>query len=426
MRPTRPASRSASSQSRCSRHSDEVVHLLDLDAAAVPPELRARLLAALRPPSSPRSSSRRPRRRAGRRAPHRATRSAPPYIGEVSKSARAARRAPPRRRRARAPRRCRTSAMCRGRRPGRAAAPPSVNESLARRPAANAAAKNSVPRRPRDPCGTAAGPRTPPASRPAPVVGHERRPRGRGGGRLRVMGEPRCRRVVARRNARREHGSTTERSGCVHGLGGGDAAVTDARPGADDARPDGADDDVEAPAPAPRQRRADVHRLHVSVDARPRRDRHARPARASLSARTASENETGSAPPASWTYATRTRQRRADRGDLASAASSTRRACRPATRRRAVLLHVRHRVLQRRVRELHHVSARLGRQPEAAREVRVQHVEAARAELQLARLHVHDHVVPEPRPAPSAADTRCTARRRPRAARASMPLDDRR
>ena len=58
-----------------------------------------------------------------------------------------------------------------------------------------------------------------------------------------------------------------------------------------------------------------------------------------------------------------------------------------------VLLPVRHGVLQRRVRQRHHVRARFRLELEPAREVHVQDVEAAAAELELSRLHVHDDVV---------------------------------
>ena len=62
---------------------------------------------------------------------------------------------------------------------------------------------------------------------------------------------------------------------------------------------------------------------------------------------------------------------------------------------------------------------------EPARQVRVEDVEAAGAEPELARLDVDDHLVAELRPARSAADRRRTARRRPRAATSpSSSLDD--
>ena len=66
------------------------------------------------------------------------------------------------------------------------------------------------------------------------------------------------------------------------------------------------------------------------------------------------------------------------------------------------------------------------KQLEPARQVRVEHVEAAGAELELAGLRVDDAPRRRARPVPSAADTRCTARRRPRAGTSpSSSLDDR-
>ena len=64
-----------------------------------------------------------------------------------------------------------------------------------------------------------------------------------------------------------------------------------------------------------------------------------------------------------------------------------------AFRELAVLLPVPLRPLQRRVRQLHHVRALLRGQAEPAREVRVQDVEPAGAEPELARLDVHEHFV---------------------------------
>ena len=59
----------------------------------------------------------------------------------------------------------------------------------------------------------------------------------------------------------------------------------------------------------------------------------------------------------------------------------------------AVLLDESHRRLNGRVRKRHHVRVRRGLQTEPAREIRVQDVESARAEPELARLNVHEHVV---------------------------------
>ena len=64
-------------------------------------------------------------------------------------------------------------------------------------------------------------------------------------------------------------------------------------------------------------------------------------------------------------------------------------------RQRPPFLTVVDRGLARRVRQLHDVRAGIRRKVETAREVHVQHVEAAGPELELARLCVDDHLVAE-------------------------------
>ncbi len=59
----------------------------------------------------------------------------------------------------------------------------------------------------------------------------------------------------------------------------------------------------------------------------------------------------------------------------------------------AVLLRVADRPLPRRVGQRHHVRALVRREVEPARQVRVENVEASGAERELARLHVHEHLV---------------------------------
>jgi hypothetical protein len=58
-----------------------------------------------------------------------------------------------------------------------------------------------------------------------------------------------------------------------------------------------------------------------------------------------------------------------------------------------LLLPVPDGVLERRVRQRHHMRARLRHEPEPPGQVQVQHVEAAAPELELPRLHVHDDVI---------------------------------
>ena len=110
-----------------------------------------------------------------------------------------------------------------------------------------------------------------------------------------------------------------------------------------------------------------------------------------------SERETGSAPPGTWTYATlRPSPSPAAAGrDLAVQRAADDRQASQRLEPRAVLLRVPNGVLERRVRELHHVRAGLPFQVEPSREVRVEDVEAAGPEPELDRLGVHEHVVPE-------------------------------
>ncbi len=90
------------------------------------------------------------------------------------------------------------------------------------------------------------------------------------------------------------------------------------------------------------------------------------------------------------------------------------------------LLRVCDRVLERCVRQLHHVRARLRGQLETAREVHMEDVEAARAETKLPRLDVHDHVVAllDLPGHPRVRDTRLTVDLA--ADQLGQPLDDRR
>jgi hypothetical protein len=73
-----------------------------------------------------------------------------------------------------------------------------------------------------------------------------------------------------------------------------------------------------------------------------------------------------------------------------------------------VLLDVPQRPLAGGVRQLHHVRAGLGDEPEPTGQVDVENVEAAGAQAEVARLRVHDHLVAErERPGqPRVRDTR--------------------
>ena len=146
----------------------------------------------------------------------------------------------------------------------------------------------------------------------------------------------------------------------------------------------------------PGERRSDRRALDVRVEAG--RNRRASPprARARAASRTVSESETGSAPPGELDVGdAQPAERRADRRELAVQRAADDRQPAQLRVRLARLLDVEPRVLQRRVRQHHHVRALLGRELEAARQVRVEDVEPARAELELARLDVDEHLVVE-------------------------------
>ena len=125
---------------------------------------------------------------------------------------------------------------------------------------------------------------------------------------------------VAAATPHRQDRRAAERKRGVRGLGGSEPAVPEGRAGADDARADRAHDGVEA---LRRRTTASAEATPTACDVAVDSTRptaivvSTRPAR--CNARTASDSETGNAPPASWTYATRTPSpdARADRRDLA-------------------------------------------------------------------------------------------------------------
>ena len=94
-RSRRPCPRRWSRSSRSSRcaQCDEVVDLVEVDAAAVPVERALGLAARLGVVGRPQLGRPRTPRRGGRRGPARASRSASPYIGEVSTNVEPASRA---------------------------------------------------------------------------------------------------------------------------------------------------------------------------------------------------------------------------------------------------------------------------------------------------------------------------------------------
>ena len=210
-------------------------------------------------------------------------------------------------------------------------------------------------------------------------------PGDRAHGRGRARAPPACdaRRLGAAR-ARRRPRSRTARTGRPPSARAAFAASATASPpwpsrdaGPDDAGPDRADDRGEPGA-----------RAHASAEATPTHatspSTHAPAATAtstrprSFSARTASDSETGSAPPGTCTYATRTPSPMPAHTGASWLWSEQQTTGIPPSDSAsvAVLLAVADGGLERRVRQLHHVRARLDGRLESARQVRVQDVEA--------------------------------------------------
>ena len=108
-----------------------------------------------------------------------------------------------------------------------------------------------------------------------------------------------------------------------------------------------------------------------------------------------SDSDTGSAPPASWTYDHPAAiERSAHRGQLAVQAEADDGHVVHPLPRSSLLLGETHRMLPRRVGMHHDVRVVLRRQAQTPREVRVEDVEPARAKLELGRLCVDEHDVP--------------------------------
>ena len=199
---------------------------------------------------------------------------------------------------------------------------------------------------------------------------------------------------VGLRLAHGQDRTAAERGGDVGGIGERERAVAEPRAGADDARADRADDGVVALRLGPGERRRRGDELRVAVEARrdgardreqaalrerPHRvgQRHRQRAARDLDVRDARTGEPG-----------------ADGRHLAVQRAEDDRHARRASRQLVRLLLATDRYLAGRVRQRHHVGALLRREPEPARQVRVEDVEAARAELEQPRLLVHEHVVP--------------------------------
>ena len=78
---------------------------------------------------------------------------------------------------------------------------------------------------------------------------------------------------VAVRDTDRHHRSAAERTGRIGRLRRGKPSVSERRAGADDARANRADRDLEAARGGPGERRSDPDRLRVTADGCTRRDR---------------------------------------------------------------------------------------------------------------------------------------------------------
>ena len=334
-----PASRSSSSHVEVLAPADEVVHLLDVDAAE-PVELAPVLLAALLERLRP--DLRRERRVLAARLEREPSDASAPYIGDVSMSG--SRPRAPRRR----PRRASATSPSNVLDVPRPITGPSVRSSISRAlpvralPAANAAAKNarsSSGPRPMCESGSPAQAsasrrrRRPRALEPSalePGRPGDRRGRGRASSTARVWWEtPRWR---SRASASETRSASTGRPPSAIAAFAASAAASPPWPSGEPVptMPGPIAQTTTSKPAAVAQASADATPTHcdVAVDARRRRRPPSRPGRAPSSARTVSDSETGSAPPASWTYATRSAvpspRRRARPG---CAASSRRRAC---------------------------------------------------------------------------------------------------
>ena len=192
-----------------------------------------------------------------------------------------------------------------------------------------------------------------------------------------------------------EHRAPTERARDVGGLGERERAVAEPRPCADDAGADRADHRVVALLLRPGERRRNGDELRVAVEARrdgagnldepallqrPHgvRERDRQRATCDLHVRHAQLRRAPAQTGATWLWSVHRTT-----GSPSSASGELVR-----------LLLVTDCYLARRVRKRHHVRPLLGLEPEPARQVRVEDVEAARSELEQPRLLVHEHLVP--------------------------------
>ena len=212
-----------------------------------------------------------------------------------------------------------------------------------------------------------------------------------------------------------DDGPAAEGGSGVGRVGHREATVPERRAAADDARPDPANDDIEALGLRPRERRRRGERLDVAVEARRYGDgrleqlprlQQAQRVRQRHGQRTPCELHVRDPHPGT--------DAGDDRSELAVQPAAHDRKSLERLRQRIVLLDARHGGLPGRVRKRHHVRPRGRRHSEPPRQVRVDDVEAAGAEAEVAPLRVDAGPCLRPPPARSAADRRRTARRRPR------------
>src|SRR5919204_250937 len=200
---------------------------------------------------------------------------------------------------------------------------------------------------------------------------------------------------VAAGDPHRENGGPAERRRRVRSVRRGEAAVAEPRRRADDPGADRADDRVERLRRGPRQRGSEGHAFDIPAETRPDRDGHRQQLALSQRAHRVGERERKRAAGELHVGNPRAGKTRADRRQLAVERAADHRQTAQLVREGCAFLGVMRRVLQRRVRQLHHMGPGRRRETEPARQVRVEDIEAAGSEGEVAGLDVDDHLVAE-------------------------------
>jgi len=201
---------------------------------------------------------------------------------------------------------------------------------------------------------------------------------------------------VGARDPDGEHGRATECAREVGRSGRGNTAVAEPGGGSDDSGPDSADDRLVAGGCSPRERRCHVHALDLPAETRALGDRARQQAALTQGTDGVREPE---------------RKRAALQLDVRdpdalaeTGARGSQLAVEGAAHHRhpiqlggelSAFLRVQRRELRRRIGQLDHMCSLPGGQLEPTSQVGVEHVESARAELELPRLAVHEHLVVE-------------------------------